>query len=151
MNEAPEPQIAQTSQSDATDSAPSAVPSGRKRARLTAEVPDEVVAKYTMARAFLLGEWFGASLMVASFALLYFLAFGSDAATTVTYAVCMTALALGTWAYFSGRRYYERTGFPYAQKWHAAAAVTAGSAGIFWLLFVLLVILAWFGITLLPE
>lgn len=118
----------------------------RKRSRWSQDVPDDVVVRYTAARAFLLGEWFGASLMIASFTLLYLLDFGTSASTATIYGVCLAALAFGTFAFVRSRAYYQRVGFDYARKWHTIATVAAGSAGVFWLLFVLLVTLAWFGV-----
>ena len=120
---------------------------GRRRSGGTAASDDEV-ASYAAARAFLVGEWFGATLMVASFTLLYLLAFGAHARPEVIYAVCGALLLLGTLAFLRGRAYYQRIGSDIAPRAHALAAIVAGSAGIFWLLFLLLVVLASFGIAL---
>lgn len=119
---------------------------GRKRAHWGQDIPDADVATYSAARAFLVGEWFGASLLVASFTLLYLLAFGAHAAPVVTYSVCGGLLALGAIVYLRSRTYYQRIGFDAAPKLHVGALVVAGSAGIFWLLFLVLVVLAWAGI-----
>lgn len=138
-----------------TDASVETVPSvarrGRKRSGGTLQVPDETVASYGAARAFLLGEWFGASLAVASFTLLYLLTFAGVARTGVGLAACIAMLVLGAWAYLRSRAYYQRVGFDYAPRWHAAALVVAGSAGIFWLLFAFLAALTWFGVPVLPE
>lgn len=109
---------------------------------------DEDVAQFSAARAFLVGEWFGATLMVASFTLLYLLAFGAHATPGLTYGVCGGLLALGTLAFFRSRTYYLRVGLDVAPRMHGLAAVVAGSAGVFWLLFLLLVTLAWLGIAI---
>lgn len=123
----------------------SAVSSGRKRSGGTSPTDDDVAA-YSAARAFLVGEWFGASLLVASFTLLYLLAFGAHATPTVTYAVCGALLLVGAVIYLRSRVYYQRIGFDAAPRLHTLALVVAGSAGIFWLLFAVLVILAWAGV-----
>ncbi|MEA3137545.1 MAG: hypothetical protein QOC71_1826 [Thermoplasmata archaeon] len=125
---------------------------GRKRSGGTAPVVDDTVAAYAAARAFLLGEWFGASLMVASFTLLYLFTFaGARVSVPVEVVVCVALLALGTFVYFRSKRYYERVGFDYAPRWHAAAVVVAGSAGIFWLLLVFLMVLTLFGVEVVPA
>lgn len=120
---------------------------GRKRSGGTAPSDDDVAA-YAAARGFLLAEWFGAVLMVASFTLLYLLAFGAHASPAVTYTVCAVLLGLGTAVYLRSRAYYQRIGADIAPRSHGIAAVVAGSAGIFWLLFLLLVGLAWLGVPL---
>jgi hypothetical protein len=114
-------------------------------------VPDETVAAYGAARAFLLGEWFGATLAVASFTLLYLFTFAGHARTGAGLAACLALLAVGAWAYLRSRAYYQRVGFDYAPKWHVAALVVAGAAGIFWLLFAFLVALTWLGVPVLPT
>jgi hypothetical protein len=123
----------------------------RKRSGGNLQVPGETVAAYSAARAFLLGEWFGASLAVASFTLLYLFTFAGTARTGVGLAACLGLLALGAWAYLRSRAYYRRVGFDYAPRWHAAALVVAGAAGIFWLLFALLAALTWLGVPVLPA
>ena len=125
---------------------------GRKRSGGTALVVDDTVAAYAAARAFLLGEWFGASIMVASFTLLYLFTFaGVGVSLLVEVTVCGTLLAIGTLAYFRSKGYYERVGFDYAPRWHAAAVVVAGSAGIFWLLLGFLLVLTLFGVEVMPA
>ncbi|MHB1261607.1 MAG: hypothetical protein ACYC2H_07805, partial [Thermoplasmatota archaeon] len=95
---------------------------------------------------------FGASLMVVSFTLLYLFSFaGHGVSVPVEVSVCAAILALGTFVYFRSKRYYERVGFDYAPKWHAAAIVIAGSAGIFWLLLAFLLALTFFGVEVLPR
>jgi hypothetical protein len=123
----------------------------RKRSGGTAQVPDETVAAYSAARAFLLGEWFGASLMVASFTLLYLFAFDGRGNIKVGFVVCIALLAIGAWLYLRSRTYYGRVGFDYAPRWHMTAIIVAGSAGIFWLLFAFLAVLTLMGIPVLPA
>ena len=119
---------------------------GRKRAHWGQDVPDETVASYSAARAFLVGEWFGATLLVASFTLLYLLAFGAHATTIVTYSVCGSLLLLGSVIYLRSRTYYQRIGFDVAPKLHVGALVVGGGGGVFWFLFLFLVVLAWAGV-----
>ena len=124
----------------------------RKRSGGTSQVPDETVAAYAAARAFLLGEWFGASLMVASFTLLYLFTFAvRGVSVPVELGVCLALLALGAVVYLRSRLYYQRVAFDYAPRWHGAAVVVAGSAGIFWFMLALLVILTYFGVEVLPQ
>lgn len=107
----------------------------------------EMVANYTAARAFLLGEWFGASLVVASFTLLYlFAAVPGGPSVAVTLSVCLTIAAVGAFAFWRNHQYYQRLDFPWARRWHTSATVVAGSGAIFWLLFALLELLAALGI-----
>jgi len=139
------------------DSVGSVSPAGasaaaRKRSRFGQRVPDETVAAYGAARAFLLGEWFGATLMVASFTLLYLFAFAPGRPNfTVALAACLALLVLGTAVYLRSRAYYGRIGFDYAPRWHRATIVVAGSAGVFWLLFALLAALTFVGVPVLPR
>jgi hypothetical protein len=128
------------------------MPTARQRAHAHQGVPDDTVASYAAARGFLLAEWFGASLAVASFTLLYLLAFANPGVNgTVDLAVCLALLAVAALIYLRSRTYYERIGFDYAPRWHIGALVVAGAAGIFWLLFAFLLALAYFGYPLLPE
>ena len=130
----------------------SATRTGRKRSRLNVHVPDETVVAYSAARAFLLGEWFGASLAVASFTLLYLFAFTPRATSVPADLVaCLAMLAVGALVYLRSRAYYLRVGFDYAPRWHVGALVVAGAAGIFWLLFGFLAALASFGVPVLPD
>jgi hypothetical protein len=124
----------------------------RKRSGGTSQVPDDTVAAYAAARAFLLGEWFGASVMVASFTLLYLFTFaGVGVSVLLEMGVCLALLALGAVVYLRSRMYYQRVGFDYAPRWHGAAVVVAGSAGIFWFLLALLIALTSFGVEVLPT
>ena len=124
---------------------------GRQRSRLQADVPEDTVAAYSAARAFLLGEWFGASLAVASFTLLYLFAFAGRGPVDAGLVACVVVLILGAALYLRSRTYYLRIGFDYAPRWHIGALVVAGAAGIFWLLFVFLAALAYFGFPVLPD
>ena len=123
----------------------------RKRSGGNLQVPDETVASYGAARAFLLGEWFGASLAVASFTLLYLFTFAGVVRGGFVLTTCLALLALGAWSYLRSRAYYLRVGFDYAPRWHVAALVVAGAAGIFWLLFAFLAALTWLGVPVLPT
>jgi hypothetical protein len=123
----------------------------RRRSRFNVEVPADTVAAYSAARAFLLGEWLGASIGVASFTLLYLFAFAGHGPVKAGLFACVGLLALGAVAYLRSRTYYERVAFDYAPRWHMAALVVAGAAGIFWLLFAFLAALAYFGFPVLPD
>ena len=124
----------------------------RRRAWQRAEVDEDTLANYTAARAFLYGEWFGASVCVASVTLLYVFAFARpDVPAWTAIAVCLCMLAVGGFAFLRNRAYYERLGFPWANRWHQAAFVVAGSGGFFWLLFAFLSFLAWRGIAVGPR
>jgi hypothetical protein len=124
----------------------------RKRSGGTTPVADDTVAAYSAARAFLLGEWFGASLMVASFTLLYLFTFsGVGVSVAVETGVCLALLAVGTFAYLRSRMYYGRVGFDYAPKWHGTAVIVAGSAAVFWLLLSILIVLTLLGVQVLPA
>lgn len=123
----------------------------RRRSRLQQDVPADTVAAYAAARAFLLGEWFGASLAVASFTLLYLFGFVSAALDArIGLAACLALLSLGALVYLRSRTYYLRIGFDYAPRWHVGALLVAGSAGFFWLLFAFLAVLAYFGFPVAP-
>lgn len=123
----------------------------RQRSRLHQGVPEDTVAAYAAARAFLLGEWFGASLAVASFTLLYLFGFvARDLDARIGLAACLALLALGAVVYLRSRAYYLRVGFDYAPRWHVGALLVAGAAGIFWLLFAFLAALAYFGFPVAP-
>lgn len=135
-----------------------------QRSREGMAVTPEMLANYGAARAFILGEWFGASLMVASFALLYLLVqrcpvrLVDGACPTslvgppggVTIAVSLGVFAVGTLAYWRSRRYYLGLDYPWARRWHAGATVVAGSAAVFWFLFALLEVLTLLGVQVLP-
>lgn len=111
-------------------------------------VTDSDVALYGAARGFLLGQWLGACLMVASFTLLYLLPLAAGASTAVTYLTAAAFLAVGTFLFAASRSAYGRLDWDIAPRLRGVAAVVAGSAGIFWLLVLLLVALAWLGVPL---
>lgn len=117
-----------------------------QKARAGMAVPPETVAAYTAARGFLMAEWLGASLMVASFTLLYLLTFGSAAGATATLAACVAMLAAGGYVFWTNHRNYARVGFLWAKRWDTGALVTAGSGVVFWLLFLLLEVLTLLGV-----
>jgi|ERR1051326_4903077 hypothetical protein len=122
-----------------------------QKARAGMAVSEETVALYTAARGFLMAEWFGASLMVASFTLLYLLTFGSQASVRVTLAVCATLLAGGGYVFWTNHRNYTRVGFLWAKRWDNAAIVLAGAGVVFWLLFLLLELLTFLGVAVAPK
>lgn len=114
--------------------------------------PDEARALLIAARAFLLGEWAGALLMVASFSQLYWFTFarpGTPVAWTVGGGIAL--LALGAWVFASNRTYFRRLEVEWGRRSEFAATVTAGAGVIFWLLFLVLLVLAWAGQPLLPD
>src|SRR5438477_2725643 len=103
-----------------------------QKARAGMAVSEETVASYTAARGFLLAEWFGASVMVASFTLLYLLTFGSQASTRTTLIVCALLFAGGAYVFWTNHRNYTRVGFLWAKRWDNGAIVVAGSGAVFW-------------------
>jgi hypothetical protein len=144
-------QMTDLAPSESASSAQSAT-RGRKRSGGTDPVVDDTVASYAAARAFLLGEWFGASLAVASFTLLYLFTFAARGIPVlVELGACLGLLAVGAVVYLRSRTYYQRVAFNYAPRWHNAAVVVAGSAGIFWLMLAFLIVLTYFGVDVLPA
>lgn len=122
----------------------------RQKARAGMSVSDETVASYTAARAFLMGEWFGASLMVASFILLY-LFLPKQVGVPVILTTCLTMMALGSYIFLTNHRYYLRLDFPWAKRWDVGAILVAGTGAVFWLLVVGLYVLTWFGVAVGPP
>ncbi|HUR62899.1 MAG TPA: hypothetical protein VM241_00300 [Candidatus Thermoplasmatota archaeon] len=122
-----------------------------QKARAGMSVSPETVAAYTAARGFLMAEWLGASLMVASFTLLYLLTFGSRAAVGTTLWACLAMLLLGAYVFWTNHRNYARVGFLWAKRWDNGAIVVAGSGAVFWLLFALLEVLTLFGVAVGPR
>lgn len=114
---------------------------GRKRSRHASPVPERTVALYTAARAFLYAEWLGALLLVASFSLLYFLTFAAKWSGPMTLLVSIGTGLVGAAIFWTARTSYRALEFPWAKRWEAVANLFAASAGIFWLLFLLLEIL----------
>jgi hypothetical protein len=117
-----------------------------QKAREGMAVSEETVVKYRAARAFLLGEWFGASLMVASFSLLYLFGIPGGPPVPIALGVCLSIFLFGTYVFWTSHRYYVRLGFPWAKRWDTTAIVMAGAGAIFWLLFALLEVLVYFGV-----
>lgn len=122
-----------------------------QKARAGMAVTEETVAAYTAARGFLMAEWFGASLMVASFTLLYLLTFGSDASARATLTACGLLLAGGSFVFWTNHRNYTKVGFLWAKKWDTGALLVAGTGVVFWLLFLLLEVLTYFGVAVGPT
>lgn len=133
-----------------------------QKAREGMAVTEETVAAYTAARAFILGEWFGASLMVASFTLLFLL--GPHCPTKdkcapsevvgapvgVTLGVCLILLLGGAFIFWKNHAYYVRLGFLWAKRWDNGAIVMAGAGAVFWLLFAVLEVLTLLRVRVLP-
>lgn len=117
-----------------------------QKARAGMSVSDETVALYGAARAFLIGEWFGALVMLASFTLLYLLYAATNWTGKSILIACVGLMAVGSLAYLRSRSYYTRMDFHYAPKAHVGALLVAGSAAIFWLLFGLLELLVALGV-----
>lgn len=122
-----------------------------QKARAGMAVSPETVAAYTAARGFLLAEWLGASLMVASFTLLYLLTFGSHASVRATLVACVGMFVLGSYVFWTNHRNYARVGFLWAKRWDAGAIVVAGSGVVFWFLFALLELLTYLGVSVGPK
>jgi hypothetical protein len=122
-----------------------------QKARAGMAVSEETVAAYTAARGFLMAEWFGASLMVASFTLLYLLTFGSPASPGATLAVCALLLVGGAYVFWTNHRNYTRVGFLWAKRWDNGAIVVAGAGVVFWLLFAVLEVLTLLGVAVAPK
>ncbi|MEA3142685.1 MAG: hypothetical protein QOG31_9 [Thermoplasmata archaeon] len=122
-----------------------------QKARAGMSVSPETVAAYTAARGFLMAEWLGASLMVASFTLLYLLTFGSRASVRATLVACGLMFVAGTYVFWTNHRNYTRVGFLWAKRWDNGAIVTAGAGVVFWLLFAMLEALAFLGVSVLPT
>lgn len=121
-----------------------------QKARAGMTVSEETVAAYGAARAFLLGEWFGASLSAASIALAYMLT-AARTPGAVTLGTSLAVFAGGAYVFWKSRTYYRRLDFPWARRWDTAALVLAGSGAVFWLLFAVLEALAWMGVKILPA
>lgn len=127
-------------------------PDERRRSWHHQSVDDETLAKYTAARAFLFAEWIGALMMVASFTVLYWLILArSELGGPGVLALSIALLILGTVLYWRNRTIYYSLDFPFRKRLEVVATVLAGSAGIFWLLFVILAVLVWRGVPILPA
>jgi hypothetical protein len=117
-----------------------------QKARAGMSVSEETVALYGAARAFLIGEWIGALLMLSSFTLLYLLYAATAWSPKSILIATLGLMGVGTVAYLRSRAYYQRIAFPYAPRAHLGALLVAGSAVVFWLLFALLEILVGLGV-----
>ncbi|HLF17167.1 MAG TPA: hypothetical protein VI796_07040 [Candidatus Thermoplasmatota archaeon] len=122
-----------------------------QKSRLGQPVSEETVATYTAAQGFLVGEWVGALVMVASFTQLYVAVFGRAYSGRTALVVGAALLALGGWMFWKSHAYYKRLDFPWRRRWDAVAVVVAGSAVIFWLLFLVLAVLVWRDYPILPD
>ncbi len=117
-----------------------------QKSREGQSVSDETVATYTAAKGFLIGEWFGAVLMVLSFTLLYALGLRPDADVRTIEIAGFLLFVVGTWAYWKSRGYYLALDFPWKRRWEVAATVVAGTGVVFWLMFLVALFLAWRGV-----
>jgi hypothetical protein len=106
---------------------------------------DDALALLTAAQGFLLGEWFGAVLLLASFAQLYLAVAANLYSGKAALVAAALLVAAGGALFWRSRTYYLRLGTAWGRRWHTAATVVAGSAGIFWLLFVVLSVLVYQG------
>lgn len=123
-----------------------------QKARAGMSVSDEDRAKYTAARVFLQGQWLGAILMVVSFSQLYWFTFtGTGPGSTWTLIIGLAILGAGGWVFWKNRKYSEQLDYPIFPKQEFAAVVTAGAGVVFWLLFLVLAVMTYFGSPVLPE
>ncbi len=118
----------------------------RQKSREGQSVSDDTVARYTAARAFLVGEWIGAILMVGSFTQLYLVAFVFGGTVRLSVGLGLGALLLGAWMFWTNRTHYLGLNFPFRRRWEVVAVIFAGAGAVFWLLFGLLAALVWQGI-----
>lgn len=124
---------------------------GDERVRANAEATADLVATYTAAKAFLIGEWIGAVLCVVSFSQLYFGVFSHTYSAKAALVVGLVLLGLGGLVFFRSRTYYRRIDFRWGRRWEMVAHVVAGSGAFFWALFGLLAALTAFGYSVLPK
>jgi hypothetical protein len=117
-----------------------------QKSRANQSVDPNTMAKYTAARVFLAGMWFGATLMLASFTQLYWFTFARpDVGPRWPVSVGAAMLALGAWAFWKNRRYYHDLDFPMRRRLATAADAAAGAGAFFWLLFAFLWVLTALG------
>lgn len=111
---------------------------------------DELVVTYRAAQAFLVAEWLGALMMVASFTQLYIFVLGPYGVSTQA-AVGSGAFILvaGGAIYWRSRSIYLGLDFPWKRKWEYAATVFAVAGLLFWFLFLVAAFLVWRGVELL--
>lgn len=122
-----------------------------QHSRASQPVTEEMLANYTAVRAFLYGEWFGASLMVASYTLMMALTLGPRLPPRITLPVSLAVFALGTFILLRNRTYYNRLDFRWAPRWHGVALWFGMSGALFWAMVALLAILAAFGVNVGPR
>lgn len=106
---------------------------------------EDAMALLTAARGFLLGEWFGAVLLLISFTQLYLAIAGHYYPPPAALGIGGLVAVTGAVVYLQSRRYYLRLDTNWGRRSHNAAAVTAGAGAIFWLLFLVLMVLVWNG------
>jgi hypothetical protein len=92
----------------------------------------------------------GAILMIASFTQLFFLGLRSDAASRISLIVGGVLLAIGAFIFWTSRTYFLRLDILWRRKWELAATIVAGSGVVFWMLFGLLSVLVWGGVSIQP-
>ncbi len=108
-----------------------------QKSREGQSVSDETVATYTAAKGFLIGEWFGALLLLASFIQLYVFGLRPGADSDTSLGVGIALAALGAFIFWRSRGYYLSLDFPWKRPWEIGAMVVAASGGVFWLMFLL--------------
>ena len=130
-----------------TDVVPSHAPTvDLQKSRAHQSVPDETVAQYRAAKAFLTVEWVGAVLMVLSFAQLYVFGLRPGARVGLMEGVGVALLLAGGLLWFSARSAYYRIDFPWRRRSEFLATVVAGSGLVFWGMFLVAALLVWRGI-----
>lgn len=117
-----------------------------QKSRAHQSVPEETVARYRAAKAFLTVEWLGALLMVASFAQLYVFGLRPGARVGLVEAVGVALLLVGALLWVSARNAYYRIDFPWRRRSEFLATVVAGSGLVFWGMFLVAALLAWRGV-----
>ena len=122
-----------------------------ERVRANADATADLVATYTAAKAFLIGEWIGAALCVVSFWQLYYGVFSHAYSPRTAVAAGLIILALGGLVFFRSRMYYRRIDFRWGRRWEMVAHFVAGSGAFFWFLFALVAVLTQLGVNVLPK
>ncbi len=114
-------------------------------------VDDDLLAKYTAARAFLFSSWIGALLMAYSFTHLYLFGLRPGASLGLAYTIAIACMTLGTLIWWRSRSVYLDLDFPWRRGWEIAASLIAATAGAFWALFLLASFLVWRGVDILGQ
>ncbi len=117
-----------------------------QKARQGMSVSDEQVATYTAAMGFLVAEWAGALLMVASFTQLYAYGLRPGANVTLSLVVGGVLLLAGSFMYWTNRRNYLAMEFPWRRRWEVTATIFAAAGAVFWFLFIMAAVLVWRGV-----